>query len=444
MTLLSSYDTPGDVYDILVKNDIAYVCDGSEGLQIIDVSNPVSPTLLATYENNSDIYNGKTLDVAISGTVAYIAEQIGGLQIVDVSNPSSPTNIGSFDIWKSLGNQAQSTGPEASSIEVAGKYAYVALMGEFNEPNLAIIDISNPSSPQLVGSIDTTPSLNDFSLDMFLITDTVYLADDERGMQIVDVSNPVSPTLVATYDTVSNPARDVVVSGNYAYLADWGAGLIIIDVTDISNPVIRRSYHFQAGYYYGLFLNSDEAYIAGGDDGFFILDVSKPATSNPSLVGSVYDTAGSAQDVFVSGELIFIAEGKTGIEILKREMASNEKLPDLIVKSLKIAKSFKRGKKAKIKAIVKNIGNANSNNSKISFYLSKNKKKIFEGDTLIRKSRIKALVRGKKNAVLFRWKVPQRQRRGKYYIKAFCDSSKQVEESDDTNNIKVSKKVKVK
>jgi len=50
------------------------------------------------------------------------------------------------------------------------------------------------------------------------------------GLEVFDISNPSSPTLIGSYDT-PGAAYGVTVSGNYLYLADYGNGLIIFEFT---------------------------------------------------------------------------------------------------------------------------------------------------------------------------------------------------------------------
>ena len=58
--------------------------------------------------------------------------------------------------------------------------------------------------PTLVNTLDTSGQ----ALDVTLSADgnTAYVADLEAGLRVVDVSNPSSPTLVKTFDT-SGAAR---------------------------------------------------------------------------------------------------------------------------------------------------------------------------------------------------------------------------------------------
>jgi len=74
---------------VQVVGNYAYVADSGSGLQIIDISNPATPTLKGNYDTS-----GAAADVQIVGNYAYVADSDGGLQILDVSdftNPSTST-----------------------------------------------------------------------------------------------------------------------------------------------------------------------------------------------------------------------------------------------------------------------------------------------------------------------------------------------------------------
>jgi Tfp pilus assembly protein PilE len=74
-------------------------------------------------------------------------------------------------------------------------------------------------------------------LDVQIVGNYAYVADNFSGLQIIDISNPAAPTLKGNYDTSGN-AYGVQIVGNYAYVADYGGGLKIIDVSDFTNPSI--------------------------------------------------------------------------------------------------------------------------------------------------------------------------------------------------------------
>ena len=120
--IIGSIDTPGDARGVTVVGDTAYVANGSSGLQIIDVSNPASPTLIGSVDTP-----GSVREVTVIGDTAYVAEG-GGLQIINVSNPVSPILIGFVD-----------TPGYAQGVTVVENTAYVV-----DWSGLQIIDVSNP------------------------------------------------------------------------------------------------------------------------------------------------------------------------------------------------------------------------------------------------------------------------------------------------------------
>ena len=65
---------------------------GAGSLQVYDVSNPgVAPVKAATYQTP-----GRPQHVALNGTLAYVADGLEGLQVVDLSVPSMPRLIGTY------------------------------------------------------------------------------------------------------------------------------------------------------------------------------------------------------------------------------------------------------------------------------------------------------------------------------------------------------------
>ncbi|NCR60545.1 MAG: hypothetical protein GPJ01_23870, partial [Microcystis aeruginosa LL13-06] len=85
-TLKGNYDTSGNVLDVQIVGNYAYVADGGSGLQIIDISNPAAPTLKGNYDTSGNAYG-----VQIVGNYAYVADYGGGLKIIDVSDFTNPS-----------------------------------------------------------------------------------------------------------------------------------------------------------------------------------------------------------------------------------------------------------------------------------------------------------------------------------------------------------------
>ena len=115
-----------------------------------------------------------------------------------------------------------------------------------------------------------------------MIGNIAYVADRYDGLQIIDVSNPVSPTLIGSVDTPGD-AREVTVIGNIAYVADWGGGLQIIDVSNSASPTLIGSVD-TPGQACAVTVIGDTAYVADGGSGLVIVPL--PVEIKPVIVNS--------------------------------------------------------------------------------------------------------------------------------------------------------------
>jgi hypothetical protein len=120
---------------LYVSGKYVYTVDTTNGLQIVDVSTPSSPTLVGSYSVTSPT------TVTVAGKYAYVVSSVDGVIVFDISNPSNPTLVG---------NYSGSVG--ANGIFISGKYAYVAANGS----GLQIVDINGIETPSLyAGNIAT-------------------------------------------------------------------------------------------------------------------------------------------------------------------------------------------------------------------------------------------------------------------------------------------------
>jgi len=74
LTLVGNYNTSGLAIRVSVVGNYAYVADGGSGLQIIDISNPINPTLKSNYDTSDFAYG-----VQVVGNYAYVADGYSGL-----------------------------------------------------------------------------------------------------------------------------------------------------------------------------------------------------------------------------------------------------------------------------------------------------------------------------------------------------------------------------
>ncbi|MBD3190213.1 MAG: hypothetical protein GF308_06200 [Candidatus Heimdallarchaeota archaeon] len=240
-------------YGIAVYDYYAFLAEGSNGLRIIDKNDQSNPFELGNYSDGS----GFAGDVDISFPYAYIADGDDGLEIIDISDPENPTEIGSIN-----------DGDYASGVAVSGRYAFVA----DGYDGLVIYDCLDPANPTRVGSYADPNSCS----RAVLVGggDRVYLADDQNGLVIIDVDDPANPTKLGSFFEGYGAAMDVKIRGDYAFVADSGEGLEILDVSDPAN--INKIATYTEGnisYAIGLDIYNDYVYVTSGSQGWVMLEV---------------------------------------------------------------------------------------------------------------------------------------------------------------------------
>ncbi|MBI2038141.1 MAG: hypothetical protein HYT15_04445 [Candidatus Magasanikbacteria bacterium] len=211
----------------------------------------------------------------VSGRYVYMTNfDSGSLSIIDVSDPSSPTHVAST----SIGN----TGSNPASVYISGRYAYTANQGE---DSMSIVDISNPSSPRQVA----TTSVGTGPRSIYISGQYAYIANyGGDSVSVVDISNPLRPTKVATTTMEGLGPYSIYVSGRYAYTANYGGGSI--SVIDISNPLnpVRIATTSLGTNPSSISVSGRYAYVVNsGSETISVVDVKNPAAPVPVATSSV-------------------------------------------------------------------------------------------------------------------------------------------------------------
>ncbi len=289
---------PGYAADVVNSGQLAFVAAKNQGMQVVDVSNPsgaISPA-------NQNKVGNDTYALAVAGSFAYLADGQSGLRIVEQSTPDQWVEISAVD-----------TPGNAEDIVLLNSKAYIADASG----GLRIVDIADPKNPREIGYYDTPGDTKAVAVSP-LTTSAVdpsgqapiyaYLADGSRGLRILDVSNPSNPNLVSSEESPGF-VEDIVVSGKYAYLAAREQGMLVYDISDPTNPLLF-SFADTPGRALGVTLNGSTAYISDFERGLRVLLISD--TGNPVEVG-FYDTPDQVVDVAQAGTQAFISDGKLGL-----------------------------------------------------------------------------------------------------------------------------------
>ena len=166
----------------------AFVTDRSSELQIINVSDPTNPILLSTFSDG--LFYGAYSDGALSsdGNTLYLVNWYT-LDIVDVSDPSSPQLLGSTSTQiDQYGNDVGGYS-DALVLSTDGKVAYV----ESTLYGLIVLDISDSTSPSVVGSMDLDIYNSPGGASKLTLSPdgtTIYFAGDVTDLKVIDVRRP--------------------------------------------------------------------------------------------------------------------------------------------------------------------------------------------------------------------------------------------------------------
>lgn len=377
LAALGTVATTTNPQGVSVLGRYAYVIsNGSGTLNVYDVSNPATPTLVGSASTGGGSTPFTT--VAQSHYVYVTNTGTSNMEIFDVSNPAAPTLAGTVPV-------SQPTG-----VYVQGRYAYVT---SYNGNTLYVFDISNPANITTAGSISTNINA---PYSVFVQGRYAYIANNGNStFTIYDVSNPASPSYVGTGTAGLNPSY-VAVQDRYAYVANYGANNM--QIFDISNPSAPVSLSTVAGNL-PLFisLQGRYAYAANAGSGVVsVYDVSNPA--NPAAVGNI--TAGTPYSFAVQGRYAYVADhagnafntydlGGTYSQSLEAGSAETGSLAvtdnAIIAGNLSVASALQVGQGAQINGNFGVLGTANfisSTNSTTAFQVQNaSSEQIFSVDT---------------------------------------------------------------
>ncbi len=261
---VNTIQSPETLYGISVSDNLLCI-SGYRSFILFDISNPHSPVLVSTHET------GYRQNAYISGTRLYSSsyDVTGGLFIYDVSEPVHPILLGSYDL------------PPASSDTIKGVSGDYVYTNSSRCYGYRIIDTSDVTSR----SVSTPLTTSNHITDIHVSGDFGFAVDGrdpiegffKQGLRIFDLSDPADPKETGYYDFLSpgDAFHAVAVKGQYAY-GDSARGLEILDVTDPVNPFQVDYISGSGGKAYDIEIVDDRLYLLG--DMLDIYNISNPVT----------------------------------------------------------------------------------------------------------------------------------------------------------------------
>ena len=132
-------DRLGPMNDIMIQNNLAFVAVSWGGLVIFDITDLSNPMLLGSYYealNTTSVSDSElTSGVFVRDEIAFVADGANGMLVINVSNPNTPFKIGHYKDGESYYN-----------VFIKNNYAYL-LRGS---DTLVILNITNLSFPDFL------------------------------------------------------------------------------------------------------------------------------------------------------------------------------------------------------------------------------------------------------------------------------------------------------
>lgn len=244
-----------------------------------------------TIHSTTRLENFELLDIYLHDSLAFIPGGLGGLNIVNIANPESPRVISTY----------HATGCDWGRIyswAVSGEFAY----GAGRECGIHVVDISDISHPRFQG-VYTDGLEPDFRYEHTEIKgSSMFLSRHQGGVEVVDISLPHSPTHIT-----SVPSRNAwasLATDSLLFVADGGWGLKIYSIANRNDPQRLASLQ-TSGTAKDVALVGDFLFVAVGAAGVDMIDVSDPWT--PIIVDN-FNTSGYASRVSASGNRVAVSD----------------------------------------------------------------------------------------------------------------------------------------
>jgi len=302
-TKIGEYNGLSNVVDVIVENNIAYLCSDS-GIAILDVSDPTSPIELDIYTSDGDC-----TDIAINDNLAIFTDYYKGIKLLDISNLRDVQLLSEF-----FDNGL------AKKVTIKDDLAFVV----DGPAGLEIFDISNPDKPDKIGQYNEPPIV---STDVMIQNDIAVLSVDKDGVIFLNVSDPTNPVVINIYND-GNSFQTAFIENDLVFLGAKNQSIIVLNITDIDSISVAGSYDFgtEFAYVFDLILDNGVLIVASYFEGVTLLNVSN--LSNIEKLDN-RDSGLGTHALYLEDDILYTVSKISGLEILSYNHTNIELLSHL-------------------------------------------------------------------------------------------------------------------
>ena len=213
-----------------------YSMTASNTVHVMDVSDPTNSVSLDSYTSPV-----MTWDLVVRDNLAFVACWWDGVRVLNFADPNNLTLISHTMGWTS-GAIPGVDYCYAQAVDVDENYLYIVDYEPFSNEDtygLYIVDITNPSAPILTNRFQ---GITSYPQDVKVKDGIVYIGDGNGGVEVVNAIDPMNPSVIGYVDLIDG-STGIKVDGDYAYVSEYIlGGLQIVDISDPSSPTLAGWY----------------------------------------------------------------------------------------------------------------------------------------------------------------------------------------------------------
>jgi hypothetical protein len=289
---ISVFDDGGSATGLCKSGNLLFVADGTDGIEVLNVSNLANPQKIANYSN------GLTATaIWVENDLAYVTFLQKDLEILNISDLNNITLLGEYD-----------AGGIGTGGDIFQNNDFIYLADGVD--GVKIINISTLATPILQSTYDSLG----MAVELTVLDTTLYLADTGGGLISVNITNSSDPQEMDDFrDTVIAESIGVAILGDIAYVADGTNGLLCVNISDPLHLDLERKIEDGVSYQ-AVDISNDLLAVIDGGSGVHFYNISN--STDPTPVGADFSPGFTGQDLILENSIAFLANTDNGIEIL--------------------------------------------------------------------------------------------------------------------------------
>ncbi len=248
----------------------------------------------------------------------------GDLQSFDVSIPTAPIFVSSINTAFSAPNK----------FKVVGNYGYRTTRGW-----LCIYDLSDPRNLTEIVSVWIGSYISDYTI----VNGYAYFAAED-DLVVVDISNPAFSAIESRL-SMPFPAATVGVKGDRAYVGTSG-GLYVVDIADPASPSIAAVLPDVGYIQRNICIVGDYAYCGVFMQGLVVLDLS--SADGPQILPGLDCEIRNSNAIYASGATLYLPGDESGLQVIDISNPIQPLLQRVINTSAEVSSVFLDGNYAYI------------------------------------------------------------------------------------------------